>query len=477
MLRPMLLLLLACAECPRFEEMEVTDPDGLDTDGRSAVVAAAIDYFARWTGREGVCVPEARIVSTEWADTWGIAGQYRGPHEPIYISTASQVPFHSTVHELCHALDEQEGIHAAHPELFPAESVEQSVNYLTDAQRGTEAFARACDEGPWDEGLARQVHAACGYGEITDTEWFVQREVYRHVAANVSRVPVSVERRALARGEGDVVALGTDGTGLLSLQVFYGALGLLWVTGPTLFLVDPTTGDLGRGVSLPLDTTDPAVRWSIVGGEGEAIVVASRAGSTAWRVDFAAGIATPLTGFPAATDGASLLGVVADGAAWVTEWTYPARPLRRYDLATGVTRTVPWPDGLDRLEGLGPAFRWAASGGRLVGLTSSGTLLVRDLAAGTWEVVAPPVEGLRGVAIDGDVIVVTADTYTSDPVEGVVTIPYLLLYDLETGEWALPEEPCGAALAANPYPITLADGAWIWEQEGPTLGRVVIDAP
>lgn len=56
----LLLLLLACAPCPRFEEMTVSDRDGVASATMLADIDQAISDFADATGRDGVCIAEVR---------------------------------------------------------------------------------------------------------------------------------------------------------------------------------------------------------------------------------------------------------------------------------------------------------------------------------------------------------------------------------------------------------------------------------
>lgn len=59
------LLLVACARCPTFEEMEVTDPDSVGDEGLVAEIEGAVADFQAWTGREGVCVPDREPILVE----------------------------------------------------------------------------------------------------------------------------------------------------------------------------------------------------------------------------------------------------------------------------------------------------------------------------------------------------------------------------------------------------------------------------
>lgn len=88
----MLVLLAAC--CPTFEETRV-----IGSAAEREVLQEALDTFAGWTLREGVCVAsiEASAVTKDDA-----AGTFDGTH--IQVAT-DQISEEVVLHELCHARD------------------------------------------------------------------------------------------------------------------------------------------------------------------------------------------------------------------------------------------------------------------------------------------------------------------------------------------------------------------------------------
>lgn len=164
----LLLGLLACG-CPTFAEMEVCG----DADATFlAEVQGALDDFAAWTGREGVCVPEVRV--EEELGDGRVQGRYRGPHSAILLSRDAVDPRTVTLHELCHALDEREGL--ADPEVF--EPVEADDDYPTRDLRIAEGFADRCQEGAEDLGLLAGVDDACGPGSLDAADRYLYEHVY-----------------------------------------------------------------------------------------------------------------------------------------------------------------------------------------------------------------------------------------------------------------------------------------------------------
>lgn len=137
----LLAALLACSPCTPFAEMTLP-PD-------AEALADTLADFAAWSGREGVCVP-----GVEWRDELAegpaTLGRYDGPGEPILLrrpDAPAATMARTLRHELCHALDREEGLaEALTAELDPG-SVDASA-YPTEAERLAEAFALACEGGP-----------------------------------------------------------------------------------------------------------------------------------------------------------------------------------------------------------------------------------------------------------------------------------------------------------------------------------------
>src|SRR4051812_2349743 len=102
--------LLACT-CTSFDDMDVVDAtrDGASADFLGEI-SRAIDDFASWTGRDGVCVPGVRVVDHVDMMVPEFTGKYQGAHEPIRIDPESEHPYTSIVHELSHGLDHREDI-------------------------------------------------------------------------------------------------------------------------------------------------------------------------------------------------------------------------------------------------------------------------------------------------------------------------------------------------------------------------------
>lgn len=153
------LALLGCRpDCASFDDMTIADPDGLLVPSSRWGIEQALIDFAAWSGRDGVCVPGIEVVDDreEW---WG--AMYRGPGRPILVGPDPDGTHQLTMHELCHALDEDEGIVEAHGRLFH-EDLLDSDNYTRKDIRRAEVFARLCDDGPQPVALLERLQDECG---------------------------------------------------------------------------------------------------------------------------------------------------------------------------------------------------------------------------------------------------------------------------------------------------------------------------
>ena len=289
-------LLFACAPCTSFAAMTVSgDPSG--------AVAAGIAEFAAWTGRDGVCVPGVDVVARVDGDA-AIAGHYAGEGAPIQLAAAGSYDV-ALRHELCHALDAEEGLADAMAGLLDADAVD-SARYPTAAERRAEAFALECEAGPVEVGFLGALEARCA--------------VAAAAAAAELRAVVWIDAPAPA-----AVAVGDDLVGRPLPE-----LGRVRV-------VDAVGGDGGAWLRLAGATGEVATWWSESGAPPEA-AVAWAGGAIAWRGDQAAwtwyrdGVAGVAMGTPAAWELRTDCGLGASGAvptwvagapAWFTEAEFP----------------------------------------------------------------------------------------------------------------------------------------------------------
>lgn len=217
----MVLLLAACSEpCPSFGDVDVQDHTTAGADSVVSEMRRALDDFASWTGRRGVCVASLTAedaLTDDGIDIWGRfepAQDYDAGYtiEPGTIRIDRDADaYETTVHELCHAIDAAEGHSDANPDIFEAKAVPRSELYDDGAERVGEAFAEACEGGPHDVTLGRWLEQTCGAEVISATERYLAGHVYTHAPR------VSFE-------EGDVPMWEPTGT----LEVPLGAYAGSW---------------------------------------------------------------------------------------------------------------------------------------------------------------------------------------------------------------------------------------------------------
>ncbi len=329
-----LLMLAGC--CTALDALPVTNTAGAPAS-TVALVEEGIAQFAAWTGREQVCVPGIEILD-EVPDTLfleaedGAArGRYAGRGEPIRVEARWSDIDAIVRHELCHALDADEGIVANNPSAFAG------VPAGDGSQDDAEVFAYACADGPRPVGLLQALEA-CGAGSAVG-DLLMERVFTGHVDAPV-RVAGAPTLREVWRP--------TDDWSPLLARVVGDELWLLGVNSDWTEVgfrrIDPATGAVlaeapmyyTGGSDVSLVPADDTLRFT------------SAEGAVAW--DGTAWIASPLPGSADAVDP-----VVADGRVWFTDAERTA--LYAATLPDGEPEAVP---------GIVPAEDWAWAASPLV---------------------------------------------------------------------------------------------------------------
>ncbi len=159
---------LECATMSRWDELsvELGDPEDPEQAYAALWVEAALESFARWSGRDEICVAGVTVVSGMDAHTMG---EYHTGTAEITVLADADDPWSSTTHELCHAIDTAEGIAPDHPDLFDPASVTNRDAYPYRRLRSSEAFARICGLGPQDIERWRVWDDDCGV-RVTDQD-------------------------------------------------------------------------------------------------------------------------------------------------------------------------------------------------------------------------------------------------------------------------------------------------------------------
>lgn len=507
-----------CA-CPDFDDMHVSDPEGLTTAAELGLIRQAISDFARWTGEEGVCVPGIEL-REELSDGYAV-GTYSGPRKNIL-----QVPGsgHSTaVHELCHAIDERMGwMSEDHPRLFPVGHIDP-VLYPYRSIQMHESMARICEFGPKGLDLQATLENTCGWELAHPGQDLILREVYDQVSpVRTARTPggFSFSTISLASLAGPQLALVDMASGerlvwMLSSEVegtpdpeLLGSMAA--PRAVVLRGIEPRTGALVAEHRLAIAddiSADHSRVFRLADAAGEAALLIESAAATAgriWELDDETGELHLLTetevslgrdpnGLLSARMGDRVV-MVASGRQEVRDRTTPPDGAELpaawlvVDLETGaVVEDEPLVGILGR-----PAIAYnltglsAIDGGlqlQLVsdGLLEGGTPEVLTYAAGadrleSVSVSAASLVEATGLLPTGELLGVWADV---DYWNGSVGFAGQVLVDPETRDWRLPPGTCSGSERIN-YTTRifhLGDTAWILgdDRGSPVLAEVVIE--
>lgn len=438
--------------CAPWEGLDLTDPAGEAPADVFAEVSAAIDQFAAWSARDGLCVEEVRLVE-EIDDERDPVGIYYGPR--IEVEYAAMDPSSVTFHELCHAADDAAGgLSYAHPDWFGTEEP-------------AEAFAHLCDGGPWSVTALEGLEAACAEDFGSGRQRLLNAEVFG--AAEIPEEPpagtlgVGVERRLVGLPDDVTPRPYAGATAVYLPRHTVDDEGVRWVD---LLQFDVVTGTA-------VDVPGPALASGdepVVLGSDAGPVLALAGDSRALQVDEAAGVfvEVPFVRFEDLDAGA-----VIDGVAWVigTVEGEAAPSLSGIDLVTGAREARTLPEGL---VGWTPAPDGALLGGRAWYADRSNWLFY-DPAADTWTEPSTPAGwawSQRVTLPDGRLVATWMDVIAVDP--GRVTLSVL---DPETGAWWLPDAPCGDDAIDRSHTLLSIGGVpWLWEEtrDGPALTRVEV---
>ncbi len=434
---------VAGCTCPSFADMVVTDPDDLADDTFEAEIADGIATFAAWTGRDGVCVPEVRIlpdVAPEAEVT--IGGAYIAQHVPIAIRAGVPEVGRVTTHELCHALDDVEGHSTANPTVFPAGGVAQSLLYPTDALRGDESFARACEDGP-SSNVSERLDVLCGVGGDPKARYLDAHVFAAGTPFSDETVPMSVTERTLTMTD-PIIAVGASDDMLLVVTTDRRTVRVTEV--------DPGTGESQRTMEVAAGTDVVAAQVA------PGLVLLT-------RLD-ASELETEVLAFDLDTAAVDVVGSIeflpfssthSDGIAYAAGSSHPGPSLRAWDLTTGEELPIaasplwgslePTDGGLLVFDGWGGLARYDRSADRWM----------QEEIPGGWVGWRHGTDGLLYILHGGD-------TYTP------------ALYDLDTDTWRLVDPPCQDLGRVSGFRLTVGNRHLMLQQLDwtPTLSYVEV---
>lgn len=357
----MLLALFGCSSpaetppdaCTSFEDVRVVDAAGVADASDLDEIEGILARMKEWTGLDGVCVPEIRLVSEEQMADAGhpdAEGVYLGPGQPILVRSAGIAH-----HEVCHAVDQALGWPSRErPDLFGEDDP-------------VEGFAVACADGPEGVALAEAFGAACGADFVDPATRFLRERAYVRweepdLAARADGAPPGDVTLAIPLDPlADVVEVAGSGA-----RVHAVAQG-----GDVLYAVDPDTGLLVGTLALP--APGDGEEWDLVSGDAGVLLVRRGETQDAWWIGDDGGALAEVT-LPPLHPEQYLTGAVREGRALFST--------RSADEATG------WPSwhGVDLADGAaeigepdGRIFYGAFSDG--AGLTAVATHAWTDVGA------------------------------------------------------------------------------------------------
>ncbi len=448
----MLLSLLAGCGCPTFADMEVRDPAGLGDAALDEAIVAGIADFAAWTGREGVCVPAVEVREDVLPAVSSAVGRYRGPKRPILVEPGGHDVEEVVRHELCHALDFEEGHSVENMDLFPPEDIPANEFYVTDESRSNEAFARACERVP-DLDLPLALEARCGDTLLSARDRYLHDIVWSEAdALSLSNDPRDVRFEA-ARLDLDVdlyiQGTGSAGGDLLLAVDWHDPARDHYVAG--VVRVRPGTGELDARLEIPSESMEPRLVVA-ASDDGVVVIVGDTAPggadvAAAYTVDLEARTVTPLVlvGLPSMIQEIAVSeGVLYAIGAETTVGTW--------DLDTGAHAVLTPPGRV-----------WSAlrpTAGGIEAHTAAGFARY-DRATDAWEVY-PPLANVGGFARLSETERLFA--YHYDGLRGTAVL------DLSTRTWHLASDPC-VSLDMEPTTAWADVGGSAWALGGYSAER------
>ncbi len=435
-------------QCAPFAELEVTNPDGAAPADVIAEVHAALDQFEDWTGREGVCVAEARLVPEIVSDGRTVLGRnHEGWIEIVY--NRGGLGFDVIVrHELCHAVDREAGwFSETRPDWFPPPLPHEELAYL-------------CDEGPQPVSLTEAIEDTCGIDLLSARQGYINDEIYAAVEVAseppVGTLPITLERRALTGlpEEGDLGQFAAGGSALV-LSAWSAAGDDAYVI--SILVIEPASAAVVGAVEGPI--MPRGTTYTLLPSDEDPLLVYSEQ-ARAWTVDTAAGA---LTEMPFPRFERVLSGAVLDGAAWVTGTAEGEAEdtFSRVDLATGARTVIPWPEGIASWS---PAPDGAALSGLAWDAITGRSWLAYAPDTGTWTRAVYPA-GWNGMSMqvtlpDGRVVATWMDLLAVSEYYPVG----LAVIDPATGAWWLPDAPCADdAISLFPNLLSIGGEPWLLE--------------
>ena len=470
------LLGAACHPCQDWTDLPVDDPGGLATADQLAAVRAGIDQFVAWTARDETCVEDVRFVDTLERNGVPVVGQYASNSHRISLKatlTDGMLPS-VTSHELCHALDYEEGsISLDNAEvLAPHTEGLDPIVYDTEDRRTREAFANICEAGPALPALYEALSEACSVEVADPAVLFVEEVVFapRDGAPELGTFSAAATWTTLEGTERAGTALGRSvvpgGGGVLVLDLVgaYDDAGVEFLVTPELLRIDPSSRAVVERLTLDshaptrLDGQPPYAIHTLLGSSGDPLLVSIVDGA-AWRVRTDPLALVPVE-FPAFDLGTVLIGFEHEGRALVKGTRDGARLVALVDLDDGTITPVAAGEA-DLFSADRPVALYAdEQGGLAIFAGGPGAVLVSvDWTGEVQWLRALPSQDDRVRALtrlaDGSILVAQTIYLLDGEMSVGVPLPFRL--DPADGTWSAPDGDCAGWSEYSGW--VLADGA------------------
>lgn len=300
-------------QCDPLDAVTLQREDGV-RDETVDIVQAAVDTFSEWIGPERICLTELWVDENAVSGTHSNAqGYYKPPERELHIGQESlttggeQRLTEVVYHELCHALDYQEQLSSIYEDALAA----------TDPSDRREVFADSCMLGP---------SPLCREDPLDDI-------LYGWVFVQWSPSTPSAHMLGPRR---EIVGLVPETDPSVMPVSGPGGVYFVWRKATTLWytIVDPVTAEAVRTIEGP----EIAKTWSVLGGDGDPLLVSIDGISSAWRLTEDG--AVPAL-FPEGV--AEIFGALAAGYGWVWVRTDPngVQGFYRLDLDAGTLQPLP----------------------------------------------------------------------------------------------------------------------------------------
>lgn len=181
--------LAACGnDCGDFDDVDVLG----GTAEQRGVVMNALRDFARWSARDTICASHISVeddIRVEGLDGT-VLGRYDAGSGSIAVLGEQPFLYDTVIHELCHAVDFQDDISIAFPQLFELAPFYQVAGRRDPESVRREALALDCEVGPEALSLALEVSRTCEQPVVHERASVLLHLIYPGADTSVPTAPL-----------------------------------------------------------------------------------------------------------------------------------------------------------------------------------------------------------------------------------------------------------------------------------------------